>query len=277
MFDAIEFNEDFASIDVFYDIAFLIMDLRSRRLFDLAALLFNRYLERTGDIDALPALPLFLSLRATIRAHVCAQMARNADDARRRREAEAYLDEALAYLTPAQPRLLAIGGLSGSGKSSLALALASACAPPPGAVVLRSDVLRKRLMGVDPEVRLEETAYSAEMTERTYLVLYDLAQRALAAGQSVIADAVFARPEQRTAIEAVAAYCRRPFDGLWLESPPEVLRQRIAGRRNDASDATVAVLEKQLALPLGEIAWSRLDTGGGQEAGLLSARRLLRL
>lgn len=277
LFDAIEFNDDFACIDVLYDIAFLLMDLRARGLPEMANWVFNRYLDRTGDLDGLAALPLFLSLRAAIRAHVSAAIARNGGGEPHWAEAQAYLDAACRYLSPPPARLLAVGGLSGSGKSRLARDIAPYVGAAPGAVVLRTDVLRKRLMGVEPEVRLPPEGYSPEMTERTYALLYEQVERALKAGHAVIADAVFARPEQRDAVAALATPLGVRFDGLWLEAAPEVMRKRIEMRRGNASDATVAVLQQQLGYDIGPMAWPRLDSSGPKDATLKNARRRLQL
>jgi hypothetical protein len=275
LFDAVEFNQDFASIDVLYDLAFLLMDMRARGLPELACVVFNRYLERRDDIAGLAALPLFLSMRAAIRAHVSAAMASAAADDPQRRAAHAYMDMAQAYLTPKSPRLLAVGGLSGSGKSRLARDLAPWVGAAPGALTLRTDVLRKRLMGVAPEMRLPPEGYSPEMTDRTYRTLYDDAARALDTGHSVIADAVFSRAEQRDAIEAVAVRLGVPFAGLWLDAEPAVLRERVATRTRNASDATVAVVERQLGYDLGSIGWRRIDASGDRMQTLAAARSSL--
>jgi predicted kinase len=253
------------------------MDLEARGLPNLASAVFNRYLERTGDLDALPVLPLFLSLRAAIRAHVSAAMAKGERHGRHGDDALAYLARAEAYLAPPPPRLLAIGGLSGSGKSRLAADLAPLLGASPGALSLRSDVLRKRLSGVDAETRLSADGYTDDMTERTYATLYDLAENALRFGHAVIADAVFARPAQRDAIEAVARRVGVPFDGIWLDAAPDVLRARVEARRNDASDATVAVLDQQLAYRLGAIGWRRQEASGSKEETFLSARQAMRI
>ncbi len=276
LFDAIEFNDEFACIDVLYDLAFLLMDLQARGLADMANWVFNRYLERTTDFEGLAALPLFLSLRAAIRAHVSAAMVA-AGGQGLERDALAYLERACGYLSPPPPRLLAVGGLSGSGKSRLGRGLAPLMGAAPGAVILRTDVLRKRLMGVGPEVRLPAEGYSTEMTERTYQTLYDEAERVLAAGQSVVADAVFANATQRAAIEEVGRRMAVPFDGLWLEASPEVMRGRIRTRRGNASDATVAVLERQLTYDLGAIGWHRVDSSGPREETFNDARAALQL
>ncbi|MTJ79828.1 MAG: AAA family ATPase [Telmatospirillum sp.] len=279
-FDGIEFNDDFACIDTFYDLSFLIMDMDARGLGKLSSLLFNRYLERTGDYAAAAAMPLFLSLRAGIRAHVAAATFHaggehggggqfHHDEARR------YLGRARAYLHPAGPRLIAVGGLSGSGKSRLAASLAPSLGRAPGAVVLRSDVLRKQLSGVATEQRLSPDAYGAEMTARTYDRLLSTAHDLLSAGHAVVLDAVFLRLSQRDAVEALARDCSVPFAGLWLEASPRLLRQRVEGRRGDASDATGAVVDLQLAQDPGPITWHRIDAGAGKGAVDRQARRLL--
>lgn len=274
LFDAIEFSEAIACVDVLYDLAFLLMDLDQRGRRDFANYLFNHYQQVSGDLGALAALPLFLSARAAIRAHVAAAMAAGetgAVGAARTHEARCYLAAAREYLAPVPPRLLAVGGLSGSGKSRLARELAPHLGRAPGAVVVRTDVLRKRLMGVSPETRLGPDGYMAEVTERTYQAFFQEVAQALAAGQAVVADAVFARAEQRQAIEAVARQAGVAFDGLWLEAHPEVAAERIAGRRRNASDATVEVLHQQLTYDLGPIAWQRVDSSGGKDETVAAA------
>lgn len=276
-FDAIEFSEAVACIDVWYDLAFLLMDLDQGGQRGFANAVFNHYQQLTGDLGALPALPLFLSCRAAIRAYVAAATAEveaGETQARLRAEARRYLDTAHDYLRPVPSRLVAVGGLSGSGKSHGGRELAPLLGVAPGAVVVRSDVLRKRLAGCDPHTRLGPEGYTEEMTARTYDAIYQEATAALRAGYSVIADAVFAKPEQRDAIAAVAAAAGAPFSGLWLEAAPEIMAERIRSRDRDASDATVEVLRQQLAYDLGPLSWRRCDTSGGKResvAGLLAA------
>jgi hypothetical protein len=279
LFDCIEFNDDFAVIDVLYDLCFLLMDLLHRRRPDLAGIAFNHYLEATADYDGLALLPLYLSMRAAIRAHVSLSMAEVQSEAARaaalRGEARTYLDEALALLDPASAPLLAIGGLSGSGKSTLARAVAPSVGPPPAAVVLRSDTLRKRLFGLAPTARLGPEGYTVEANTRVYAELRARAGRVLAAGHAAIVDAVHARPDERAAVEAVARAAGAEFVGVWLDVPPAVMAARIGERRADASDATVAVLEKQLAYDLGEISWHRLAAGGSLAELTAAVLRLL--
>lgn len=260
LFDAIEFNDDFAVIDVLYDLAFLLMDLRHAGLARAASLVFNHYMDLRGDLGGLPLLPLLLSLRAQIRAHVTAAIAAQvADPEPLHADARRYLAEAAEYLAPPLPRLVAVGGLSGSGKSRAARELAPFLAAP-GALVLRSDVLRKRLAGRKPWDKLGKEEYTADSSERTYALLAAQAAEVLAAGHPVIADAVFARPAERAAIEAVARDAGVPFAGVWLEAQPAIAEQRILMRRRNASDATPEVLKAQLSYDVGPIAWPRVDS-----------------
>jgi hypothetical protein len=153
LFDAIEFNDAIACIDVVYDLAFLLMDLEHRGLRPFANLVLNRYLQRRDEAEALALLPLFLSARAAVRAKVAASLeavaGKDGDKAARRTEALAYFELAGRYLDPPPPCLVAVGGLSGTGKTTLARALAPDLGAAPGALHLRSDVLRKQLAGVD--------------------------------------------------------------------------------------------------------------------------------
>jgi uncharacterized protein len=281
LFDCLEFSDVLASIDILYDLAFLLMDLVHRELGGLANRLMNRYLDRTGEDDGLAAMPLFLSLRAGIRAHVSATAPAHAADpaaaCAMAEEARRYLALARRALDPAAPRLVAIGGLSGSGKSTLAAALAPDFAPYPGARLLQSDPTRKLLLGVDPETRLPADAYTPEINRRVYGALRRKAAAALAAGYSAIVDAVALRPAERAALARTARAAGVPFTGLWLDAAPGAMAERVKARRHGASDATAAVLEGQLRHDPGAIDWVRLDAGGGPEATLAAARRALAL
>lgn len=265
LFDPIEFSDELAVIDVLYDLAFLLMDLHHRGHDELGNRVLNRYLDRTVDGGGLAALPLFLSLRAAIRAHVTAAAAGRqpaAEHADLAGESRAYLALAAELLSPRVPRLVAVGGLSGTGKTSLAHVLAPKLGPVPGGRIIRSDVLRKRSFGVSPETRLPVSGYEHEATERVYRALYDEAAETLDGGYAVLVDAVFLRPEERQAIARVATDRRVRFEGLWLEAAPELLAGRIEARKNDASDADVAVMRRQTTLDPGAIIWHRIDAGG---------------
>src|SRR5262249_19748224 len=222
LFDAIEFDPIVASGDVLYDLAFLLMDLVERNLQPVANVVLNRYLAETlrpDDLDALVALPFFMPLRAAIRAKVNAARLAFTQDGDRSSlitAARTYFRLASALIAPQPPSLVAIGGLSGTGNSLLARALAPDLPPAPGAIVLRSDAERKALLGVAETDHLPADAYTVVAAARTYSALADKAGRITAAGHSVIVDAVFAEPHQRTAIAAVARANGVAFRGLFL-------------------------------------------------------------
>ena len=266
LFDCIEFSEEFASIDVLYDLAFLLMDLEHLGDAPSANQVLNRYLDLTDEDDGLAAMPLFFSMRAAIRAHVTASAGGKVDDARR------YLDEACAALCPPPVRLIAIGGLSGTGKSTVAAGLAPELGARPGARVLRSDVIRKGLFGLDPESRLPQSAYSPDVTGRVYAALCDGAAAALRAGYCAIIDAVALKEEERQSFAHVARCAGVPFTGLWLESPPDTLLVRVVRRKHDASDATGEVVRRQLLIDPGPLDWQRLDAGRDTKETLAAAR-----
>jgi len=263
LFDAIEFDESFASIDVLYDLSFLLMDLDQHGLRPFANLVLNRYLERTQDYAALSLLPLFLSCRAAIRAHVAVTraQARHKDFDAAAAEARKLLAAAIAYLEPKLPRLVAVGGASGTGKSTIARALAPAVGPSPGAIVVRSDVVRKQLAGIDETARLPPSAYTAGASDEVFARMAALAAEILAANHAVILDGVYRNPQQRADIEALSRQARVRFDGVWLEAPPDVLAARIAARRGDASDATVDVMREQIGHLSRPPGWIGHDAG----------------
>jgi predicted kinase len=183
-----------------------------------------------------------------------------------------YLARALAYLAPAPPRLVAVGGRSGTGKSTLARRLAPGLGPAPGAVVLRSDVVRKRLHGVPPSARLGPEAYRREVTRDVYRTLARRADALVRAGHGAIVDAVFLDPAERAEIEQIAAAAGIPFQGFWLDADADVLLGRVAARRGDASDATAEVLRRQLAIDPGAVRWRKLDASRSIDAMVAEVR-----
>jgi predicted kinase len=264
LFDAIEFDPRIATGDVLYDLAFLLMDLIERGLGGAATVALNRYLTETRrdqDLDALAALPLFMSMRAAIRAKVtAARRAQGKDRGAIEQSARDYFALAGTLLLPCQPVLVAVGGLSGTGKSLLARSLAAELRPAPGAAWLRSDVERKALFGVGETERLPERAYTREMTAQVYARLAGKARRVLGAGHSAIVDAVFAGPSERAAI--VQAAGKVPFHGLFLSADLALRMARVGSRKDDASDADAAVVRTQEQYDLGAMNWHTVDASG---------------
>ncbi len=281
LFDAIEFDPLIAAGDVLYDLTFLVMDLIERTLKPAANVVLNRYLAETGrpeDLDALAAVPLFLALRAAIRAKVTAARLPHADEAQRsaiRRSAKTYFALACRLIAPPSPALVAVGGLSGTGKSVLARALAPDIAPDPGAVILRSDVARKALFGTPETEPLPQEAYAPEITAQVYRALAEAARRVVAAGHSAVVDAVFALPEERDAIAAVARACNMRFHGLYLTADLAIRVARIGKREKDASDADARVARRQEDYDIGPLDWTEVDASGTPDATIARARKAL--
>jgi uncharacterized protein len=267
LFDALEFSDEIASGDVLYDLAFLLMDLEELGLRPAANRLFNRYLtpEPLEAVAGLAALPLFLSLRAAIRAKVKAAGAERLEGAERdeaRRLARGYFDCAAEFLRHVPPRLIAVGGLSGAGKSALAGALAPRVGRAPGALWLRTDLERKAMFAVEDTAHLPASAYARDVTGDVYRRLIDKARVALRAGQAVVLDATFATASERQAATGAAAELGVAFVGLFLDAPLGTRLKRIASRRADASDADAGVASGQTAEPLGERGWAALSASG---------------
>ena len=250
LFDAIEFDSAFSTIDVLYDLAFLLMDLDQRGYPDLANRAMNRYLARTDEYHGLSTLPLYLSMRAAVRAKVGASLAGLAEGQAERSDAVSrarkHMEDAERYLKSSTPHLIAVGGVSGTGKSTLAAELAPVLAGAPGAVVLRTDVIRKVLAGVEPETALPPEAYSGGRRGAVYEALVARARITLSEGRSVIVDAVLGEPRARHGLEQLAKETRARFDGLWLTGAQHVLEERIDARTGDASDADAGVLRRQI-------------------------------
>jgi uncharacterized protein len=283
LYDAIEFDEAIATVDTLYDLAFLLMDLDRHKLRPAANAVLNDYLALSAeplDLRGLIALPLFLALRAAVRAMVTVDRAdQQRGEAREGdlKKARAYLRAALGYLKPPPPQLVAIGGLSGTGKTSVATSLAPSLGPAPGAIHLRTDLERKRLAGVGELQRLPDSAYAPDARKRVYQMLSEKARLVLSAGHAVIIDAVFADPDVRQDVEAIAREAGAAFQGIWLYAAPDMLLKRVAERRSDASDATPEVVCAQLKGDRGPLTaeWRVVDAGGALVDTVARARTAL--
>jgi aminoglycoside phosphotransferase family enzyme len=251
-FDAIEFSEEVATIDVVYDLAFVLVDLELRKASALGLRLLSRWLETTRDYSGLALLPLFRSQRAMVRALVSTTKGRDPLPA---------LSLALEALEERAPvRLVAVGGLSGSGKTTVARGLAAQL----GAPLIRSDIVRKRMAHVPPTARLPASQYRAGSGEAVYRRMRCDARRALAARSPVILDATFIDPAERENARRLAASVAVPFAGLWLDAPLETRLARVASRTGDASDAAEAVVRAQAAEAALPVGWTIVPAGGSE-------------
>jgi hypothetical protein len=255
LFDAIEFDPMTATTDILYDLAFPLMDLVHFGLKVCASQLFNSYLQNSwkDNVGVVWLLPLFLSMRAAIRANVLFTKCR---------------------ISPGRA-LIAIGGKSGTGKTVLAREAAALMLPLPGAVVLRSDVIRKELFGVDPLIALPEAAYSRAVTARVYRELHDRARLMIGQGFSVIIDAAFLRESERNELSIEARKLSADFRPIFLTADLAIRLDRIGSRKRDASDATRKVANDQEDYDLGRLDWPTIDASGSPAQTLERSRALL--
>lgn len=258
LFDCIEFNDRLGQIDVLYDLGFLLMDLWARGYRTAANRVMNAYVEtfarlngEAGLYEGLGLLPIYMSVRAGVRCHVSAH---NGD----LEQARFYLDAARLFLQPVSATVSAVGGLSGSGKSTYARLVAADRGRAPGALILRSDELRKRLWNWPLFERLPREAYAPDETVRTYEHMLALGEIAARAGQAVIFDATFRESKWRDRAAAVAAIVGTSFEGAWLAIDSETRKQRVDSRTCDVSDATADVAATQEDIEPEAISWQIL-------------------
>ncbi len=257
LFDCIEFNERLSQIDVLYDLAFLLMDLWVRGQHAAANRILNTWLEQAARLEddphrvyaGLKLLPFYMSVRAGVRCHVSAHQG---DMAASRR----YLKAARAFLDPAPAELLAVGGLSGSGKSTRARQLAPGNGPVPGAAILRSDEIRKRLWACPELEALPPQAYTPAESVRVLAHMSELAATVLESGHAAVCDATFREAAWREAVEDVARRAGVSFAGLWLDVAADIRADRIAARTGDVSDATQGLAQSQQAVDASQLSWT---------------------
>ena len=265
LFDALEFDDRMATTDVVYDFAFLSMDLKHRNLNDAANAAMNAWWDATGeDEEALALLPFFMSLRAAVRMAV-------ATAAQAYEDAQSYRTLAKDLLEHKAPTLIAVGGLSGVGKSTVARKLAVASHGPCGARILRSDVIRKS--GEASSKQLPQQSYAPEQRAAVYQVMIERVKTGLRAGASVIADATFQSAAQRRDIGKCAG--EHPFAGIWLKAELDVRLSRIKYRPKGVSDADDAVARSQTEPDIVETDWFIADASGTHDDTLQNARRIL--
>ena len=264
-FDCIEFNPALRWIDVMSEVAFLVMDLMDRGRADFACRFLNAYLEAGGGYAGLNVLRFYLVYRALVRAKVHALRAAQDGIAATERTrllgaSRGHAELALRCAHDAHPAIVLMHGMSGSGKSVIAQALAEQT----GAIRLRSDIERKRISGLAPLARSGSAPasgiYTTDITLATYNRLLDLARIAANAGCAVVVDAAFLKRWQRDLFRREARAHGIALVIVDVTAPEAVLRERIAARLaagGDASEANQAVLTRQLA---------RNDAPGGEES-----------
>ena len=254
-FDCIEFNDAFRWLDVMSEVAFLFMDLVDREHPELAWRFLNRYLEQTGDYGGLEVFRFYLVYRALVRAKI--HLLRSLQSyqlvsarSRLKLAFNGYVRLAESLSRPPAPGLFITHGVSGSGKSTATDRLVEQV----GAVRVRSDIERKRLHGLALLARsgsgIGTGLYTPQATAATYARLAQLAQTLLTLGYPVVVDAAFLKRAEREPFRAFAERSGTPFTILAFEAQEAALRQRVAqraARGGDASEADIAVLERQLA------------------------------
>ena len=248
-FDSIEFNQSFRQIDIACELAFTVMDLEARQMPEAANSLLNTYLEQGGDFAGLALVNFYKVYFAIVRAKVNllqiahltpSEIAEHANYA----NFSMYLDLAHSYSAQAKPFVAITSGLSGSGKSTAAREIAAAT----GAIVLRSDVERKRLFGLAPDAPSDKSIYSAQASTDTFARLQALVTQVTAAGLPCIVDATFLQTQLRQQFQQQARDLQLPFHILQCSAPDAVMAERLNAREaaaTDASEATVAVMRDQ--------------------------------
>ncbi len=281
LFDALEFDEKLATIDILYDLAFLLMDLWRRGLREGANCVLNSYFIHAASArewEGLRLMPLFMALRAGVRAMVGLDELNLKQDTIRLQEGiRDYARLFAALIAPPPPRLVAVGGLSGTGKTTVARALAPSLGVAPGAIHLRSDVERKAMFRAGTEQPLSAGCYSREATVMVYQRLLAKARPVLLAGHSVVVDATFAAPEDRQHLDDLVRQTGVPLEALWLQARQDQMIARVTARRGDTSDADAAVVRQQIetsstSCPEG---WIALGAHGTPDETAAGARQAL--
>lgn len=239
LFDCIEFNLQFRWIDTISDLAFLLMDLEANGEFRWANRCLNRYLEISGDYQALPLLNFYKAYRSMVRAKV-AVLGDMHDMASLRR----YLRLTDYYVRKPKPTLFLMHGVSGSGKSHLSQQLVDTT----DTIRIRSDVERKRLFR-ELSLRGEKLElYSPKMNAHTFNLLFDTSSKLLHNGYSVIVDATFIRQRTRQSYIDLAKKRGIPIRIISCQCEQKLIEARLKRREiegNDASDADISVMQEQ--------------------------------
>lgn len=248
--DCIEFSERFRCADPVSDVAFLAMDLKAHGAWDHAQVLLDAYFAESADLEGRELTALYAAYRSSVRAKVRAMAAASLlipEDQRKHalQLARAHIQLAVGELSsPAErPCLILVGGLPGTGKSVLSRNLSQAC----GFTWLRADAIRKELAGLDPLARgnseVRSGIYTPEWNERTYGECLARAKTLLFGGGRVLVDASFKEERRRQAFIDAARDWGVPVRFIECTSAPELVRERLAQRKDDPSDADWRIYE----------------------------------
>ena len=246
LFDRIEFNESFRFVDTMYDVAFTVMDLEARQKPELKNAFLNSYLEYSGDWEGLPILPLYLCRQAYVRAKVNSFLLDDpqiseTDRQKAKKTASNYYQQAYQYTQSKSSSLAIMSGLSGSGKSTVARSIAR----NKGAIVIRSDAVRKHLAGITLDESGADSMYTSEMTQKTYHRLLELGIMLAKEGYKIILDAKYDRNNLRHPVIIEAQTENIPLKIIYCTAPESILRNRLNQRQNDISDAGADLIESQ--------------------------------
>ncbi len=251
VFDCIEFNDRFRCGDVAQDLAFLAMDLDFHRLEGLSRYFIDRYVESAKDQGLYDLLDFYKCYRAYVRGKIgCFTWASPEvpEEVRQAnlKQAQRYFDLAFRY-AQGRPLLLVFMGLSGTGKSTLARALAQRLL----ANYYNSDVVRKQILGIKPEEHHYEPfgqgIYRPEITEKTYAALAQYAARDLRDGRDVVLDATYQNARFREMVLKETADIPAEKLFIWCKAPDEIVRKRLEGRKAQAGEPSDGRWEIYLA------------------------------
>jgi aminoglycoside phosphotransferase family enzyme/predicted kinase len=244
IFDCIEFNHRFRFGDTAGEIAFLAMDLERLGRRDLAMRFLNAYLEESGDHGAVPLLDFYRAYRAYVRGKVLGFQISDHPEVAAEARTFFALAERYARARPVG-RLVITSGVMGVGKTSVARLVAERL----GAIVIRTDAIRKRLAGLAPSARalhgFGEGLYTPEMSAQTYAEALRLAGEMLASGWPVIVDGAFSHASERADARALTSRARAPLTVVWCDAPDAVITERLrrrASERHEVSDGRVELL-----------------------------------
>lgn len=283
--DCIEFNERFRHADVAADVAFLAMELDAAGREDLAAWFLSRFAMRSGDYDLYGVVDFYLTYRAWVRGKVACFVVADAetpDEVRRAKTDEAFrmfeLAERYSRPAPHHEAVIAVGGLIGTGKSTLAEGLSLSLRSPH----VSSDATRKNLFGVELTDRLPAAAYAPEVSNRTYAELFRRAELVLDSGRGVLLDATFRDRDSRHRARDLARRHGRPFLFLEARCDERIVRERLRRRAEEpsVSDATEAQMsrmtwEGEPTEGLTEAEHLAVDTAGRPEETVAAVRARL--